>query len=171
MQRNLLVILVVVAAAFIFLKNKSRTGERAETQRATQLLASTLCDQDALKKTIDAYPQAHMSKDELSKQTLGEGMQRLQTFQAKLPGIVEPLLPALRADSGAWDRMSDLAKRAMVEFRKPAGDASFKNEYEGFVRDTVAAMRESCPSQFKNDANSEYAEFGVGAIVGRLGAL
>src|ERR1700676_617081 len=78
---------------------------------ATIQLANVLCARGTLAGVVNAYPQSHMSRDELGQQTLGEGLGRLNEFRSALPTLVDPIVPDLKSDPRAWAYMADIAKR------------------------------------------------------------
>jgi hypothetical protein len=136
---------------------------------ATHELASVLCDSGTLARVVDAYPQSHMSRDELGQQTVGAGLQRVNEFRRVLPALVDPIVPDLQADRKAWTYMADVAKR--MQSPRLYTDPELRSELETFTHGVATSMKSACPAQFQSAATQTYAQFGIGAVLGDLGRL
>lgn len=164
-SKGILVVgIVLIGAGWWVYHSRAQATSRSE---ATNELATVLCDRGTLSKVVDAYPQSHMSRDELGAQTLGEGLGRLNEFRSALPTLVDPIVSDLKSDPRAWAYMADVAKRT----RSPQllSDRSLRHDVEDFTQRVAASMKSTCPTQFQSAATDKFAEFGIGAILGDLG--
>jgi hypothetical protein len=142
-------------------------AEATSRAAATNQLATVLCNRGALAEVVNAYPQSHMSSDELGQQTLGEGLARLNDFRSALPTLVDRIVPDLKSDPRAWAYLAEVAKRT----RSPQllSDRSLRQDVDDFTKRVAASMKSNCPTQFQSAVTDKFAEFGIGAILGDLG--
>lgn len=164
-MKNLIFLGALIAAGYFGYKQFGSYQNGKLSDKASVHLAQSLCKHNLMKPVVDAYPQSSMSREDLGKQTIKEGLDRLALFSEKLPAILSPVIPTLLTNWESWQHIVKLGKAGAIEFRKPKWDKNFVEEYNGFVKATVLTMRKVCPDSFIPARYGDYAEFAVGAIV------
>lgn len=166
----LVIALVALVAAVGFSEYNTHHGGATADRDTARQLAQSLCAQNTLQQVIDAYPQAHMSKEALGRQTLGQGLKRLAEFHDKLPAIVQPAFASLQDDPTAWNGVRALAAQVSVQVRRRNWDPGVKKRFTAFLQQTIEDMRTTCPSTFQKPIYNKYADFAVGAVIGAAGS-
>jgi hypothetical protein len=135
-----------------------------------QHLAQIVCKNEILPKIVNAYPQAKMTQEELQKQTLGEGMARLQQFHDQLPSVIDPIVPELKNNASAWNEIEAMAKEASQLAHVRKAQSEITQKVQKFTSIVKSEVKTRCPASLEQPENDRYAEFAVGALLGYLGS-
>jgi hypothetical protein len=150
---------LLVAGAAIFYYMRLRSEDTRGKVQAT--VVGEICSTNVLQEVVAIYPQASMTKDQLGKMTVGEGLEKLKSFQAKLPTVLYPTALRLHtSDPSTWGYLVNFGHESVAAARSGKG-----RELRAFITDIITSAKQRCPDKISD----RYSEFAVGAMVGYFG--
>ena len=155
--RTLVLCGVVVAGAVILYTWLRSDGTRGKAQAA---VVGEICSTNVLQEVVAIYPQASMTREQLRGMTVGEGLEKLKSFQARLPTVLHPSASRLSADPSAWGYLVQFGREGVAAARSGQGRA-----LQAFITDIMTSAKQRCPDK----VSIRYSEFAVGAMVGYFG--
>jgi hypothetical protein len=155
----LMFLALLVAAAVIFYYMRVGSGDtRGKAQAA---VVGEICSTNVLQEVVAIYPQASMTKEQLGTMTVGEGLEKLKSFQAQLPTVLYPSASRLRtSDPSTWGYLVKFGRESVAAARSGKG-----RELQAFVTDIMTSAKQRCPDK----VSDRYSEFAVGAMLGYFG--
>ena len=149
---------LVAGAAMVYMRLESE-GARGKAQAA---VVDEICSINVVQEVVAIYPQASMTKEELGKMTVGEGLAKLKSFQAQLPTALSPSASRLHAaDASTWGYLVKFGREAVAAARSGNG-----RKLQAFITEIMTSAKQRCPDKVSN----RYSEFAVGAMVGYFGS-
>jgi hypothetical protein len=149
---------LLVAAAAISYYMRLQSGERRGKAQAA--VVGEICSTNVLQEIVAIYPQASMTKEQLRGMTVGEGLEKLKSFQAQLPTVLYPSASRLRTSASTWGYLVKFGRESVAAARSGKG-----RELQAFITDIMTSAKQRCPDK----VSDRYSEFAVGAMVGYFG--
>jgi len=150
-------VLIAIAAAVGLYLRVSQGNLRAKAQAA---VVEEICSTNVVTDVIAAYPQASMSREDLDRMTLGEGLEKLKVFHAELPTVLYPTVSHLyAADASAWGYLTKASRDGLADAK-----AGRTQAIKALTGEILSSAKQRCPAK----VSSPFAEFALGAMLGHF---